>query len=65
MNPRTRSARRQIYRRVVQAEAVPVYSHIRGFWLLVRELRIQAEDRAPRGRPGGLNLRRPEERSAA
>jgi hypothetical protein len=39
---------RRAYRWAVQ-DGVPVYAHIRGLWLLARALRVQAEDRVPRG----------------
>jgi hypothetical protein len=28
---------------------IPVYGHVRGFWLWARALRVQAEDRLPAG----------------
>ena len=46
---------RRAYRWAVQ-DGVPVYAHIRGLWLLARALRIQAEDRAPRGGSDGFGL---------
>jgi hypothetical protein len=33
---------------------IPVYSHMRGLWLLARSLRVQADDRLPAGARDGF-----------